>query len=80
MVHSLSATYFRSLAVRCLTVARDCYDRRTRDELHKLANEFTLRANELETPLHLSGMPKPRLPERDDETKALVEPGGLEPQ
>jgi hypothetical protein len=33
-----------------------------------------------ETVLHLSGMPKPRSPERTDETKALVEAGGLGPQ
>ena len=60
MVHPVSASYFRRLAVRCLTAARDCYDRRAGDELRQLADEFTAQANELETPLHLSGVPKPR--------------------
>ena len=74
MSQPLTATYFRSLAVRCLTAARDCYDRHTRDELQKLADEFTLKADELETSLHLSGMAKLRSTERRGETKALVEP------
>jgi len=76
MVHSVSASYFRSLAVRCLTAARDCYDRRATDELRKLAHEFTVRANELEAPLHLSGVPKPRSPEGSQDTDKLVEPRG----
>jgi hypothetical protein len=69
----VSANYFRSLAVRCLTAARDCYDRRTNLELRKLADEFTAKANELEAPLHLSGVPEPR--SDGHETKDLVEPG-----
>lgn len=77
MGQSLSATYFRGLAVRCLTAARDCYDNRTREELRKLADECSLKADELESPLYLSG-PKPRLPERIGAT-TLIEPGASEP-
>jgi len=54
---SLTATYFRTLAVRCLTAARDCHDHRAREEFRLLADEFTAKANELERPLRLSGMP-----------------------
>jgi hypothetical protein len=74
MGHPVNATYFRSLAVRCLTAARDCHDRRAQDEFRKLADEFTIKANELETPLHLSGMPRARSPERSDETNGFVKP------
>jgi hypothetical protein len=62
MGHPVSATYFRGLAVRCLTAARDCHDRRAKDEFRKLADEFTTKANELEAPLHLSGMSRARSP------------------
>ena len=78
MAHPISASYFRGLAVRYLTAARDCYDRPAKDELRALANEFTVRANELEAPLHLSGAPKPRSPERSRDTDVLVKPRGSE--
>jgi hypothetical protein len=80
MVHSVNASYFRSLAVRCLTAARDCYDRRTKEELRKLANEFTIKANELETPLYLSGVPKAQSPEGGGRNERLVKPTGLKTQ
>jgi hypothetical protein len=44
----MPATYFRGLAVRCLVAARDCFDRRAKDELCKLAEEFSNKADELE--------------------------------
>jgi hypothetical protein len=78
MIHPISASYFRGLVVRCLTAARDCYDRPAKDELRKLANEFTVRANELEAPLHLSGVPKPRSAEPSRDTEDLVEQRGSE--
>jgi hypothetical protein len=61
---SLTATYFRSLAVRCLTAARDSYDRRAIDEFRKLADEFAEKADELEQPLLMLGTSKPQAPER----------------
>jgi hypothetical protein len=44
----MSATvYFRSLAARCRTSARDCSDNFTKEELHRLAREFETRADQL---------------------------------
>lgn len=48
MTDSLTASYFRALTVRCLTIARGCCDRRAKEELAKLAQEFTAKADELE--------------------------------
>ena len=50
MHDAITASYFRTLAVRCLTVARDCYDHRAKEELRKLADEFTAKADDLENP------------------------------
>src|ERR1700724_2666288 len=45
----MSATiYFRSLAARCRTSARDCFDHFAREEFHRLAHEFETRAEQLE--------------------------------
>jgi hypothetical protein len=48
MTDSLTASYFRALTVRCLTIARDCFDCRAKEELGKLAQEFTAKADALE--------------------------------
>jgi hypothetical protein len=40
--------YFRSLAARCRTSARDCFDLFAKEEFRKLANEFEARADQLE--------------------------------
>ena len=44
-----SAIYFRSLAARCRTSARDCRDHFAKEEFHRLAREFQTRADQLET-------------------------------
>jgi hypothetical protein len=59
-------SYFRGLAVRCLTAARDCCDRQARNEFRKLADEFTVKANELENLLHSRPCPQPRVLEGAD--------------
>lgn len=43
-----SAIYFRSLAARCRTSARDCRDYFAKEEFHRLAHEFQTRADQLE--------------------------------
>jgi hypothetical protein len=43
-----SGTYFRRLAVRCLTASRDSYELRAKEEFRKLAEEFAAKADELE--------------------------------
>jgi hypothetical protein len=43
-----SAIYFRSLAARCRTSARDCRDHFAKEEFHRLAREFEARADHLE--------------------------------
>ncbi len=43
-----SAIYFRSLAARCRTSARDCRDHFAKEEFHRLAREFQTRADQLE--------------------------------
>ena len=48
-----SAIYFRSLAARCRTSARDCRDHFAKEEFHRLAHEFQTRADQLEG----SGLP-----------------------
>jgi hypothetical protein len=49
-----SVTYFRRLAVRCLTASRDCFELRAKEEFHKLAEEFTAKADEVERLQYLS--------------------------
>jgi hypothetical protein len=44
-----SAIYFRSLAARCHTSARDCGDYFAKEEFHRLAHEFQTRAEQLES-------------------------------
>jgi hypothetical protein len=43
-----SVIYFRRLAVRCLTVSRDCFELRAKEEFRRLPEEFTAKADELE--------------------------------
>ena len=45
----MSATiYFRSLAARCRTSARNCSDHFAREEFQRLAHEFDTKAEQLE--------------------------------
>jgi hypothetical protein len=45
----MSATiYFRALAARCRTSARDCVDQFAKEEFRRLAREFETRADQLE--------------------------------
>ncbi len=44
-----SAIYFRSLAARCRTSARDCRDHFAKEEFNRLAREFQTGADQLET-------------------------------
>lgn len=54
----MSATvYFRDLAARCRTSARDCSDHFTKEELHRLAREFETRADQLECSVLTAGQP-----------------------
>ena len=53
-----SGTYFRHLAVRCLTASRDCYELRAKEEFRKLAEEFAAKADELER-VRYPSPPKP---------------------
>jgi hypothetical protein len=43
-----TAIYFRSLAARCRTSARNCLDQFAQEEFHRLAHEFQIRADQLE--------------------------------
>ena len=43
-----TAMYFRSLAARCRTSARNCRDHFAQEEFHRLAREFQTRADQLE--------------------------------
>ena len=43
-----TAIYFRSLAARCRTSARNCLDHFAQEEFHRLAQEFQIRADQLE--------------------------------
>jgi hypothetical protein len=45
-----TAIYFRSLAARCRTSARHCSDHFAKEEFHRLAHEFQIRADQLEGP------------------------------
>jgi hypothetical protein len=40
--------YFRALASRCRTDARECFDLYAQEEFRRLAHEFDTKANELE--------------------------------
>ena len=57
MWNPLTATYFRTLTVRCLAIAGDCSDRHAAEELCKLAQEFTTKANELEDATYVASWP-----------------------
>jgi hypothetical protein len=46
--------YFRSLAARCRTSARDCIDLFAKEEFRKLANEFETRADQMERSVALT--------------------------
>ena len=43
----MDATYFRTLAARCRTAARHCFDLGAGMEFRKLADEFEQKADEL---------------------------------
>ncbi len=43
-----TAIYFRSLAARCRTTARHCYDLFAKEEFYRLAYEFQTKADQLE--------------------------------
>jgi hypothetical protein len=43
-----NAIYFRTLAARCCTAARDCSDPFAKEEFRRLAQEFEIRADQLE--------------------------------
>ena len=40
-----TAIYFRQLAARCLALSKDCLERRTKEELRKLAEELATEAD-----------------------------------
>jgi len=44
---SSTSTYFRSLAERCRTSARECRDHFAKEEFRRLAQEFETRADQL---------------------------------
>jgi hypothetical protein len=44
-----TAIYFRSLAARCRTSARNCLDHFAQQEFHRLAHEFQIKADQLES-------------------------------
>ena len=57
--------YFRSLAARCRTSARNCSDHFAQEEFRRLAHEFDAKADQLERsnvlPIHADWWPtKPR--------------------
>jgi hypothetical protein len=43
-----TSSYFRSLAARCRTSARECRDHFAKEEFRRLAQEFETRADQLE--------------------------------
>jgi hypothetical protein len=49
-----SVIFFRRLAVRCLTAARDCFELRAKEEFRRLAEEFTAKADKFERLQYLS--------------------------
>jgi hypothetical protein len=55
----MDASYFRALATRCRAAARHSFDLHAVEEFGKLANEFTLKAEELED---LNGPPRAVIP------------------
>jgi hypothetical protein len=44
----MTASYFRSLAVRCRTAGRDSFDLFAKEEFRQLATEFNAKAAELD--------------------------------
>jgi hypothetical protein len=44
----VTASYFRALASRCRTDARNCFDLYAKEEFRRLACEFDTKADELE--------------------------------
>ena len=44
----MTASYFRSLAVRCRTAGRDSFDLFAKEEFRQLATEFNTKADELD--------------------------------
>ena len=44
----MTTNYFRSLADRCRTASRDCFDLFAKEEFRQLATEFNEKANELD--------------------------------
>jgi hypothetical protein len=44
----VTANYFRALASRCRTDARNCFDLYAKEEFRRLASEFDTKADELE--------------------------------
>jgi hypothetical protein len=48
----MDSTYLRSLAARCRKSGRYCADLFAKEEFHRLANEFQMRAAELDRPLN----------------------------
>ncbi len=44
----MTANYFRSLAARCRTASRDCFDLFAKEEFRQLATEFNAKADELD--------------------------------
>jgi hypothetical protein len=44
----MKASYFFSLAKRCLSAADECLDRRAKEEFQQIAEELIRKANELD--------------------------------
>jgi hypothetical protein len=44
----MDASYFRTLAARCLSASRNCFELRAKEEFRQLANEFLQKADEVE--------------------------------
>jgi hypothetical protein len=44
----MTSNYFRSLAARCRTASRDCFDLFAKEEFRQLATEFNAKADELD--------------------------------
>ena len=57
-----TAIYFRSLAARCRTSARHCSDHFAKEEFHRLAHEFQIRADQGSSPSAEPGWLPSKLP------------------
>ena len=51
----MTIAYFRALAHRCQTAARDSFDLTAKEEFRSLAQEFNAKADQLERPVANSG-------------------------